>query len=103
MRVEVARGLVGQHASRLGYESARERAALALAAGELARHRLRSLIGLFEAFAGKNRFTHTAAPPPDSRATRSSWDKAWRTATVRAQARRPRARRPSAGRKEGPG
>ena len=37
VRVEVAGGLVGQHAGRLGHQRAREGAALALAAGELAR------------------------------------------------------------------
>ena len=37
VRIQVAGGLVGEHAGRLGDERARESAALALAAGELAR------------------------------------------------------------------
>src|SRR5687767_12874541 len=37
LRIEVAGGLIGQHAGRLGHHGTRERAALALAARELAR------------------------------------------------------------------
>src|SRR5687767_14015885 len=37
LRIEVAGGLIGQHAGRLGHHGARERAALALAARELRR------------------------------------------------------------------
>src|SRR6185436_13714464 len=43
MRVEVSGRLVGQHARRLGDQRARERAALALAAGELARLMLEAM------------------------------------------------------------